>query len=93
MFAGAEMIVGVTGAAFAGLLFARQSKVVVMQPSFLGKSVFSELAVVGDNRLETFAYDTREKSWRQYYNGGRPTELNARSFFKMLDRSLSSSGF
>jgi capsular polysaccharide biosynthesis protein len=69
IFAGAQIIVSITGAQWTGAIFSRGAQCLIMVPDFLSRSsVFSKLLHLGNGRIFEIPMDVAESTWNQYYN-------------------------
>jgi len=69
VFAGAEIVVSITGAQWTGAIFSTGAQCLIMEPDFLSRSsVFSKLLHLGNGRIFEIPMDVAESTWKQYYN-------------------------
>ena len=84
LFSEAEVIVGATGAGFANILFAKNARIIVIQPDFLTGSVFSQIARVGKNQFLTAPSSHPAQSWTELYRSELPASVNVPDVMRKL---------
>jgi len=77
IFAGAKIVVSITGAQWTGAMFASGARCLIMAPDFAsGSSVFSKLLHLGNGVLFQTLMDVTETTWKDYHHSRTPGFLD-----------------
>ena len=86
IFAGAQIIVSITGAQWTGAIFSRGAKCLIMVPEFLsGSSVFSKLLGLGNGVLFEILMYGAESAWKKYHSSKTPGYVDIGQLERVLN--------
>jgi hypothetical protein len=85
LFSSCKLIVGSTGAQWAGWLFTNRATGLILIPRFLGgSSLFTKLGVLGESRLFEHIIQSSHNGWTDYHSSAKPSWVDPRGLAKAL---------